>query len=113
MGRIATVSAANVPLGPSEETFPPPKKVGEGECRGRGAWQATCDSRASDALTRNVDIANLGSAGASGQNLVVLGGSVRIPTKWNVSFGLLYEGPISANEGVHDQRFSFMATWEL
>jgi len=59
------------------------------------------------------DVANLGSTGASGLNLVVLGGGVRIPTKWDVSFGLLYEGPISSNEGIHDQRFTFMATWEL
>ena len=59
------------------------------------------------------DVANLGSTGVAGQDIVVLGGGIRIPTEWDISFGLLYEGPITSTQGIHDQRFTFMATWEL
>ena len=42
-----------------------------------------------------------------------MGGGFRIPTKWGVSFALMYEGPVSGRKDIHDQRFTFMATWEL
>jgi len=60
-----------------------------------------------------VDIANLGSTGIKGEDVVVLGGGVRIPTTWGVSFALMYEAPVSSRKDIHDGRFTFMATWEL
>ena len=59
------------------------------------------------------DIANLGSQGIAGADVLVMGGGVRIPTTWDVSFALMYEGPVTSRKDIHNQRFTFMATWEL
>ena len=59
------------------------------------------------------DIANLGSMGIDGQSVVVMGGGLRIPTTYGISFALMYEGPVSSRKDVHDGRFTCMATWEL
>lgn len=60
-----------------------------------------------------VDVANLGSQGIAGANIVVMGGGLRVPTEWGVSFGAMYEGPVTSRKDIHDGRFTFMATWEL
>ena len=60
-----------------------------------------------------VDIANLGSAGIKGEDVVVMGGGVRVPTTWGISFAVMYEGVVSSRKDIHDGRFTFMATWEL
>lgn len=60
-----------------------------------------------------VDVANLGSRGIQGADLLVLGGGVRVPTSWNVEFGLMAEGPISKRQDIYGHRVTFMATWEL
>lgn len=60
-----------------------------------------------------VDIANLGSRGMDGENFLVMGGGFRIPTTWGVSFGVMYEGPLTNRRDIQRQRFTFMATWEL
>jgi hypothetical protein len=60
------------------------------------------------------DIANLGNLGIAGRDVVSLGGGVRLPTSWGVSFGLMYEGAVVRQSGaILGQRFTFMATWEL
>ncbi len=48
-----------------------------------------------------------------GQDIVILGGGIRTPTKWDISFVSLYEGPISSTQGINNQRFTFMAIWKL
>jgi hypothetical protein len=60
-----------------------------------------------------VDIANLGSTGMKGEDVLVIGGGVRVPTTWGISFALMYEGPVTSRKDIHDQRFTFMATWEM
>jgi hypothetical protein len=60
-----------------------------------------------------VDVANLGSQLISGKNVIVLGGGFRVPTTWGISFGVMYEGPVTSRSDIHGQRFTFMATWEL
>ena len=60
-----------------------------------------------------IDVANLGSLGISGQDFITVGGGFRVPTTWGISFGVMYEGPVTSNAQIHDQRFTFMATWEL
>ena len=42
-----------------------------------------------------------------------MGGGVRVPTTWGISFALMYEGVVSSRKDIHDGRFTFMATWEL
>jgi hypothetical protein len=59
------------------------------------------------------DIGNLGSPGIKGANVLVMGGGFRIPTTWGVSFATMYEGPVTNRQDIHNQRFTFMATWEL
>jgi len=59
------------------------------------------------------DVANLGSTGIAGADVLVMGGGVRVPTTWGVSFALMYEGPLTSRADIHNQRFTFMATWEL
>jgi hypothetical protein len=58
------------------------------------------------------DFANLGAANVSGNDLLTLGGGLRIPTKSGVSFALMYEAPITNREDIFNERFTFMATWE-
>jgi hypothetical protein len=60
-----------------------------------------------------VDVANLGAAGVAGNDLLVLGGGIRVPTKWGVSFGAMYEGAVSSRKDIYDQRFTAMVTWEM
>ena len=60
-----------------------------------------------------VDVANLGSPGISGKDVIVIGGGFRVPTTWGISFGVMYEGAVTSRKDIHDQRFTFMATWEL
>jgi hypothetical protein len=60
-----------------------------------------------------IDVANLGSPGISGTDFITVGGGFRVPTTWGISFGVMYEGPVTSNKQIHDQRFTFMATWEL
>ncbi len=74
-----------------------------------GAAQAALGTGAFE----GVDIANLGSPGINGADVVVMGGGFRIPTTWGISFAVMYEGPVSARKDIHDQRFTFMATWEM
>jgi len=59
------------------------------------------------------DVANLGSPGIDGNDVLVMGGGFRVPTSWGVSFAVMYEGPITNREDIHNQRFTFMVTWEL
>ena len=59
------------------------------------------------------DVANLGSDGISGADVVVLGGGIRLPTSWGVEFGLMGEGPVTDRKDVFGHRITFMATWEL
>jgi hypothetical protein len=59
------------------------------------------------------DFGNLGSQGVAGNDVVVMGGGIRVPTTWGISFAAAYEGPISSRHDIHNQRFTFMATWEL
>jgi hypothetical protein len=59
------------------------------------------------------DVANLGSPGIKGSDVVVLGGGFRVPTTWGISFAVMYEGPVTRRHDIHNQRFTFMATWEL
>jgi len=59
------------------------------------------------------DVANLGSQGIDGRDVLVMGGGFRIPTTWGLSFGVMYEGPLTSRKDIHNQRFTFMATWEL
>jgi hypothetical protein len=60
-----------------------------------------------------LDVANLGSQGMTGKDVVVMGGGFRIPTTWGVSFAAMYEGPVTNRKDIHNQRFTFMMTWEL
>ena len=60
-----------------------------------------------------VDVANIGSPNIAGKDLVVIGGGIRFPTKWGISFGVLYEEPVSKREDLFGRRISTMATWEL
>ena len=60
-----------------------------------------------------IDIANLGSPGIAGEDVLVMGGGIRVPTTWGVSFAVMYEGPVSSRQDIFEQRFTFMATWEL
>jgi hypothetical protein len=60
-----------------------------------------------------VDVANLGSTGIKGSDVITLGGGLRIPTIWGISFAVMYEGPVTRRHDIHNQRFTFMATWEL
>jgi hypothetical protein len=59
------------------------------------------------------DLANLGSRGVSGNDLVIVGGGLRIPTTWGVSLAAYYEAPASTREDIWDQRFTFMVTLEF
>jgi hypothetical protein len=59
------------------------------------------------------DIGNLGSPGIKGSSVVVMGGGVRIPTTWGISFAAMYEGAVTSRKDIHHQRFTFMATWEM
>jgi hypothetical protein len=59
------------------------------------------------------DFGNLGSQGVAGNDVLVMGGGIRLPTTWGVSFAAAYEGPITSRHDIHNQRFTFMATWEL
>jgi hypothetical protein len=60
-----------------------------------------------------IDVANIGSPGISGADFITVGGGFRVPTTWGISFGVMYEGPVTSDNQIHDQRFTFMATWEL
>jgi hypothetical protein len=59
------------------------------------------------------DIANLGSTNLIGGNVVVVGGGLRVPTTWGLDFAVMYEGPVTAATDIHNQRFTFMAQWEM
>lgn len=59
------------------------------------------------------DVANLGASGVGKQDLVVLGGGLRMPLRHGISLGALYETPISKREDIFEQRVTFMATWEF
>jgi len=60
-----------------------------------------------------VDVANLGATGVEGNSLVVMGGGIRVPTKWGVSFGAMFEGVVTSRTDIYDKRFTAMVTWEL
>ena len=60
-----------------------------------------------------VDVANLGSTGMAGKDVLVMGGGVRLPTTSGISFALMYEGAVTERKDIHHQRFTFMATWEM
>ena len=59
------------------------------------------------------DIANLGSQGISGANVLVMGGGIQIPMQWGLSLSAMYEGPVTSRKDVHHQRFTFLARWEM
>jgi len=60
-----------------------------------------------------VDVANLGATGVKGNSLVVMGGGLRIPTSWGVSFGAMFEGVVTSRKDIYGKRFTAMVTWEL
>jgi hypothetical protein len=60
-----------------------------------------------------VDVANLGATGVKGNSLVVMGGGIRVPTKWGLSFGAMFEGVVTSRNDIYDKRFTAMLTWEL
>ena len=59
------------------------------------------------------DIANLGSSGISGADLVTMAWGVRIPLKQGVSLGAAYERPISNRKDIFGQRVTFSANYEF
>jgi hypothetical protein len=60
-----------------------------------------------------VDVANLGAVRVDGNSLVILGGGIRVPTSWGVSFGAMFEGPVTSRRDIYGKRFTAMVTWEL
>ena len=60
-----------------------------------------------------VDVANLGAVGVEGNHVVIVGGGLRIPTTWGVSFGAMFEGPVTSRRDIYGKRFTAMMTWEL
>ena len=59
------------------------------------------------------DLANLGSGAVAGKDVLIMGGGIRLPTTSGVSFAVAYEGPVTSTKYIHNQRFTFMATWEM
>lgn len=51
-----------------------------------------------------VDVLNLGSPGVAGNDIVTFAAGARIPITKNVSFGAVYEFPLTNREDIFDQR---------
>jgi len=58
------------------------------------------------------EVANLGSEGIKGENLVMLGWGFRVPVTDQLVFGLSYERAVAGREHFTDQRLTAMATFE-
>jgi hypothetical protein len=59
------------------------------------------------------DVANLGSSGISGANLVTMAWGVRAPLEGGLNVGLAYERPLSNRRDIFEQRLTLMASWEF
>ncbi len=58
------------------------------------------------------DVANLGSKGIAGENLVVLGFGFRVPLNKHLVFGVSYDRAVKGDEHLFDERVTAMATYE-
>ena len=74
---------------------------------------ATAQAALATGPFEGADVANLGSPNIAGHDLVTFGGGIRLPTKWGVSFGVMYEAAVSERDDIYDRRLTAMATWEL
>jgi hypothetical protein len=59
------------------------------------------------------DVANLGSSGVAGETLITMAWGVRVPFRNGISTGFSYERVLSRDEGIFEQRATWMVAYEF
>lgn len=80
---------------------------------GRISLRAAQDALLGGERFEGADVANLGSSGVAGEDLVTMAWGVRVPFRNGISTGLAYERVLSRKEGIFEQRVTAMISYEF